>query len=302
MVTSLDILPLITGREEFRGRVTRLITLMGKVYTSYDILSTHQDALIRFNADFFYNSTADEIIFKRIKPIIKNFELTLNSVKSLSSDSRQREKNNYFAAGPNIFKPLLHKSIIARKPTIAQQSDQDVQNKYLNKTQLSSTYLPPSIFNLHLDLNKTEPQETEQHPISDSYLPPPKISSLVLEERDKIVSFSNSYLPPPKTSNIDLSLLAPTAAQSTNTRGNSKKTKETLINTIPYSYIAPIKSTIPPLKSGIKLPPKKDKVKPEKKKVPQTQYFASSYLPPVVALSQDLIQVFILVAAQSKYN
>ena len=33
-----------------------------------------------FNADFFYNSTADEIIFKRIKPIIKDFELKLKSV------------------------------------------------------------------------------------------------------------------------------------------------------------------------------------------------------------------------------
>ena len=35
-----------------------------------------------FNADFFYNSTADEIIFKRIKPIIKDFELKLKSVSS----------------------------------------------------------------------------------------------------------------------------------------------------------------------------------------------------------------------------
>ena len=177
-----------------------------------------------FNADFFYNSTADEIIFKRIKPIIKDFELKLKSVSpplrnSLPSDHQQKEKNNNYlhqaGAGPNIFRPLLHTSIITRKPTLAQSPDQNLKNKYLNQNPLSTTYLAPSIFNLNLDLNKTEQNEEKSPPISDSYLPPPKSSSIV-QEKIKIVSVSDSYLPPPKTSNIDLSALNPTTSTQSN--------------------------------------------------------------------------------------
>ena len=253
-----------------------------------------------FNADFFYNSTADEIIFKRIKPIIKDFELKLKSVSpplgnSLPSDHQQEEKNNNYlhqaGVGPNIFKPLLPTSIITRKPTLAQSPDQNLKNKYLNQNSLSTNYLGPSIFNLNLDLNKTEQKEENSPPVSESYLPPPKSSSIV-QEKIKIVSVSDSYLPPPKTSNIDLSILNPTTttiATSTQSnkviRGNSKKTKETLIHTNPYSYIAPIKPTPAPPKSFLPEISEKEKIKPS---VQMIQYSAqNSYLPP----NQDLAQV-----------
>ena len=93
---------------------------MGNILINHEEGGVHEikyqaDHSDGFNADFFYNSTADEIIFKRIKPIIKDFELKLKSVSpplgnSLPSDHQQKEKNNNYlheaGAGPNIFKPL----------------------------------------------------------------------------------------------------------------------------------------------------------------------------------------------------
>lgn len=251
-----------------------------------------------FNADFFYNSTADEIIFKRIKPIIKDFELKLKSVSPPSVNSiptEQKKTNNIYhqaGAGPNIFKPLFHKSIITSKPPLAQHSDQNLRNKYLNKKPLSSTYLAPSIFNLNLDLNKTK--DRSPPPISDSYLPPPKLSSIV-KDKIKIVSVSDSYLPPPKTSNIDLSALnpatpPPTTTQSIVERGNSKKTKETFKNAIPYSYIAPIKPTQAALQGDLNFSPDLLENNEHKPSIHLTQYSAPNInLPPVK--NQDPAQV-----------
>ena len=251
-----------------------------------------------FNADFFYNSTADEIIFKRIKPIIKDFELKLISVSPPlvnSLPTEHKKTNNIYhpaGAGHNIFKPLFHKSIITRKPPLAQHSDQNLRNKHLNKKPLSTTYLAPSIFNLNLDLNKTG-DKSPPIPISDSYLPLPKSSSIV-KEKIKIVSVSDSYLPPPKSSNIDLSELnqaTPTTTQSIVERGNSKKTKETFKkNSITYSYIAPIKSTQAALKGDLNFSPDLLENEENKPSINLTQYSAPNiYLPPVN--SQDSSQV-----------
>ena len=267
----------------------------GGVYqTNYQ--ADHSDG---FNADFFYNSTADEIIFKRIKPIIKDFELKLKSASPPLVNSLQTEQKktiniyHHAGTGPNIFKPLFHKSIITRKPPLAQHSDQTLRNKHLNKKPLSTTYLAPSIFNLNLDLNKTGDKSP---PISDSYLPPPKSSSIV-QDKIKIVSVSDSYLPPPKTSNIDLSALnqAATSQKTTQSiieRGNSKKTKETFDkNAIPYYYIAPIKSTQASQKNDLNfLPDLLDNDENKPSTIYLTQYSAPNiYLPPVE--NQDSAQV-----------
>ena len=213
--------------------------------------------------------------------------MKLKSVSTPLVNTLQREqieKNHNLHAGvsSNVFKPLLHKSIITRKPPLAQSYDQNLKNKYLNKKPLSTSYLAPSIFNLNLDLNKTEQEEEKFPPISDSYIPPPKSAGIV-QDKIKIVSVSDSYLPPPRTSNIDLSVLNPTktTTQSTFKTGNSKKTKETFKHTIPYSYIAPIQSTPAPIRSNFDVSTStsdKDKIKPS---FLLTQYSlpSASYVP-----------------------
>ena len=154
----------------------------------------------RYSANFFYNSTADELIFKKLNPITERSE-TKKKVEEESirvSDNESNKENNSSSSEA----ALNHKPVTTSgtKPIV-------------NKHSLTSNYLPPpSIFNLHLDLNKTKtkpnsyippPASSPKYPIKHSTAtyspssPPSHISSPPSSSKYPIKPPSATYLPPP---------------------------------------------------------------------------------------------------------
>ena len=173
----------------------------------------HYKFCSRYSANFYYNSTADELIFKKLSSVKEKESGTKEKVEEesirVSDNNEESEENN---SSSNVA-AVIHTNQVTtsgRKPIVVRPRP----NK-TNKHSLTSNYLPPpSILNLHLDLNKTETKSSSYHspkhqnsatylhpslpPSSVSYRPPliAYMSPSLTDESFPEVSPSSSIRPP----------------------------------------------------------------------------------------------------------
>lgn len=126
----------------------------------------------RYSADLFVNGSTDKIVFKKINSV-NHMEISNNNRENHLPQHKNFPNANDYAALNDVGEKFFPSSRIPQRsnsnvatPTAIDAKPVELQNMKANthSSVPSNTYLPPSIFNLFLDIDQDEKRKSNPTP------------------------------------------------------------------------------------------------------------------------------------------